>query len=121
MANVANIDLGICKAHANSQHEEASSWGPRNAKGRRTKTKQLQAKSMSRSVSTRASIFRNGANQIVRLPRELRFSEAVKEVRIQKQGDSLLISLLKPDWTSFFSIAIDVPEDFLESGDRLIR
>jgi antitoxin VapB len=91
---------------------------PRNAKRRRTETKQPQAKSMSTSVSKRASIFRNGANQAVRLPQELRFSEAVKEVRIRKQGDSLLISPVKPDWTSFFSLAIDVPEDFLEPRDR---
>ena len=91
---------------------------PRNAKPRRKEKKQPQAKSMSTSVSKRASIFRNGANQAVRLPQELRFAEAIKEVRIRKQGDSLLISPIKPDWTSFFSLAIDVPEDFLEPRDR---
>jgi len=91
---------------------------PRKAKRRRTVKAQPQAKSMSTSVSKRASIFRNGANQAVRLPQELRFSEAVKEVRIRKQGDSLLISPIKPDWASFFSLAIDVPEDFLEPRDR---
>jgi antitoxin VapB len=91
---------------------------PRNAKRRQTEKKRPQAKSMSTSVSKRASIFRNGANQAVRLPQELRFSEAVKEVRIRKQGDSLLISPIKPDWASFFSLAIDVPEDFLEPRDR---
>jgi antitoxin VapB len=91
---------------------------PRKAKRRRTEKKPPQAKSMSTSVSKRASIFRNGANQAVRLPQELRFSEAVKEVRIRKQGDSLVISPIKPDWASFFSLAIDVPEDFLESRDR---
>jgi antitoxin VapB len=91
---------------------------PPNAKRRRTEKKQPQPKSMAMSVSRRASIFRNGANQAVRLPQELRFSEAVKEVRIRKQGDSLLISPIKPDWASFFSLAIDVPEDFLEPRDR---
>ena len=91
---------------------------PRNAKRRRPETKQPQAKPMSAAVSRRALIFRNGASQAVRLPQELRFSEAVKEVRIRKQGDSLVISPIKPDWASFFSLAIDVPEDFLESRDR---
>ena len=91
---------------------------PRNAKRRQKGKKPPQAKSMSTSVSKRASIFRNGANQAVRLPQELRFSEAVKEVRIRKQGDSLVISPIKPDWASFFSLAIDVPEDFLEPQDR---
>jgi antitoxin VapB len=91
----------------------------RNAKRRRKeKKKQPQTKSMSASLSKRASIFRNGVNQVVRLPQELRFSEAVKEVRIRKQGDSLLISPIKQDWTSFFSLAIDVSEDFLEPRDR---
>ena len=88
-----------------------------NAKRRRKEKKQLRTKSMSTSLSKRASIFRNGVSQVVRLPRELRFSEAIKEVRIRKQGDSLLISPIKPDWASFFSLAIDVPEDFLEPRD----
>ena len=74
--------------------------------------------SMSMSVSKRALIFRNGANQTVRIPQELRFSETVKEVRIRRQGDSLVISPVKPDWASFFSVAIDGPEDFLEPRDR---
>jgi len=38
----------------------------------------------------------------------------MKEVRIRKKGDILLISPVRPDWASFFSMAIDVPEDFLE-------
>jgi antitoxin VapB len=74
-----------------------------------------QAESMSAAVSRRASIFRNGGNQAVRLPQELRFSDEVKEVRIRKQGDALLISPIKPDWATFFSLAIDVPEDFLQT------
>jgi antitoxin VapB len=73
---------------------------------------------MSTSVFKRASIFRNGANQAVRLPQELRFPEEVKEVRIRKQGDSLLISPVRPDWASFFASDVDVPDDFLEQrGD----
>ncbi|MBW4053716.1 MAG: AbrB/MazE/SpoVT family DNA-binding domain-containing protein [Proteobacteria bacterium] len=66
----------------------------------------------------RASIFRNGANQAVRLPQELRFPEEVKEVRIRKQGDSLVLSPIRPDWASFFALKVDVPEDFLaDRGD----
>jgi antitoxin VapB len=69
---------------------------------------------MSRGVAKQASIFRNGANQAVRLPQELRFPEDVKEVRIRKQGDGLLITPVKPDWSSFFALQVDVPNDFLE-------
>ena len=75
------------------------------------------AKSLSSSVSKRASIFRNGANQAVRLPQELRFPEDVKEVRIRKQGNGLFISPVKPDWSSFFAMQVDVPDDFLENRD----
>ena len=72
---------------------------------------------MSTSASRRASIFRNGANQAVRLPHELRFPDEVTEVRIRKQGDSLLISPLRADWASFFSLQTDVPDDFLTERD----
>ena len=65
----------------------------------------------------RASIFRNGSNQAVRLPQELRFPNEVKEVRIRKRGDSLVISPLRPDWASFFAIAVSVPDDFLNNGE----
>jgi antitoxin VapB len=72
------------------------------------------ARSMSSAVVKRASIFRNGANQAVRLPQELRFPADVKEVRIRKQGNGLFISPVKPNWSSFFAMRVDVPDDFLE-------
>lgn len=70
-------------------------------------------KSMAAVASKRASIFRNGSNQAVRLPQELKFPENVKEVRVRKQGDGLLLSPVKPDWSSFFALEVDVPDDFL--------
>jgi antitoxin VapB len=73
----------------------------------------------SEAGSRRASIFRNGSNQAVRLPQEMRFADNIKEVRIRRQGGGLLISPIKPDWVSFFSISVDVPDDFLaDRGDR---
>jgi antitoxin VapB len=80
-------------------------------------TSKVAAKSTSNTVSKRASIFRNGANQAVRLPQELRFPAEVKEVRIRKQGDGLLLSPIKPNWASFFAMNVDVPDDFLENRD----
>ena len=71
------------------------------------------AKSMAASATKRASIFRNGSNQAVRLPQELKFPENVKEVRIRKQADGLLLSPVRPDWSSFFELDVVVPEDFL--------
>ena len=87
---------------------------PSKPKRRKKSKAKAAARRMSTSASRRASIFRNGKNQAVRLPQELRFSEDVKEVRIRKQGDNLVLSPLKPDWASFFALEADVPEDFLE-------
>jgi antitoxin VapB len=90
---------------------------PRTGKSKSVTSKSA-ARSLPSAVSKRASIFRNGANQAVRLPQELRFPADVKEVRIRKQGDGLLISPVKPDWLSFFAMHVDVPDDFLENrGD----
>ncbi len=70
-------------------------------------------KSSSEAGSRRASIFRNGSNQAVRLPQEMRFADHIKEVRIRRQGGGLLISPIKPDWASFFALDVPVPDDFL--------
>jgi antitoxin VapB len=85
----------------------------RKANRRDSRPKRTAAKSTSVATSRRASIFRNGANQAVRLPQELRFPEEVKEVRVRKQGDSLVLSPIRPDWASFFALKVNVPDDFL--------
>ena len=64
-------------------------------------------------MARRASIFRNGRNQAVRLPQDLKFPDKVKEVQVRKEGDSILLSPVKPDWASFFSLDVQVPDDFL--------
>ncbi len=90
----------------------------RKARRQKSPSKRTAAKSMSTASSRRASIFRNGTNQAVRLPQELRFPEEVKEVRIRKQGDSLVLSPIRPNWASFFALKVDVPDDFLaDRGD----
>jgi antitoxin VapB len=65
----------------------------------------------------RAAVFRNGSNQAVRLPQELRFPNDVKEVRIRKQGDGLLISPVRPNWHSFFALRASVPDEFLSNRE----
>lgn len=70
------------------------------------------------ATSRRASLFRNGANQAVRLPQDLRFPGDISEVQIRKQGDSLVISPVKPDWSTFFATQVAVPEDFLSQRDQ---
>ncbi len=78
-------------------------------------TSKSATRSISSGVARRASIFQNGANQAVRLPQEMRFPTDVKEVRIRRQGDGLVITPVKPDWASFFALQIEVPDDFLEN------
>ncbi|MBS0364400.1 MAG: AbrB/MazE/SpoVT family DNA-binding domain-containing protein [Proteobacteria bacterium] len=65
------------------------------------------------TVRRRAAIFRNGRNQAVRLPQDLKFPEKVKEVQVRKQGDSILLSPVRPDWPSFFALDVSVPDEFL--------
>ncbi|MDJ0841918.1 MAG: type II toxin-antitoxin system VapB family antitoxin [Acidobacteriota bacterium] len=59
-----------------------------------------------------ASIFKNGKNQAVRLPRDLEF-ENVKEVSIRKEGRSIILTPLKKDWLSFAD-APKADDDFLK-------
>jgi antitoxin VapB len=92
------------------------------AKRGKTKAKAAMPKPMAAAVARhgtvkRASIFRNGSNQAVRLPQDLKFGEHVKEVRIRKLADGLLLSPVKPDWVSFFALELDVPDDFLTDRD----
>jgi len=85
---------------------------------RKPSREKISAKSMRNAAHRRASIFRNGRNQAVRLPQDLKFPETVKEVQVQRQGDSILLSPVRADWASFFALEVRVPEDFLaERGD----
>jgi len=63
--------------------------------------------------SRRAAIFRNGRNQAVRLPQDLKFPDKVKEVEVRKHGDSILLSPVRPDWATFFSLVVSVTDEFL--------
>jgi antitoxin VapB len=84
------------------------------AKKPRSKSKPaVSAKNGSGAAVKHAAIFRNGSNQAVRLPQDFRFPNEVKEVRIRKQGDGLLLSPVKPNWASFFALKVTVPDEFM--------
>lgn len=57
---------------------------------------------------TRASIFKNGSNQAVRLPRGMEL-EGVSEVELTHQGDGILITPVRKNWTSF--AMVDAADD----------
>lgn len=64
------------------------------------------------------SIFQNGRNQAIRLPRDLEF-EGVSELEIRKEGDSIILRPVRPTWTSF----VDEPladADFLVEREQVL-
>lgn len=65
------------------------------------------------TAERRASLIRNGANQAVRLPQDMRFPEGVDEVVIRREGNKLVLSAAKPEWKDFFALTTVVPDDFL--------
>jgi antitoxin VapB len=57
------------------------------------------------------SIFMNGPNQAIRIPREMEFKD-VAELEIRREGDTLMLRPLRPSWASLGDVpAVDA--DFL--------
>jgi len=65
------------------------------------------------------SIFQNGKNQAVRLPRDLEF-KGVTELEIIKHGDSITLRPARPDWLSFADGERADP-DFLQERPAVIK
>ncbi|QTR45144.1 AbrB/MazE/SpoVT family DNA-binding domain-containing protein [Thiothrix litoralis] len=57
------------------------------------------------------SIFANGNNQAVRIPKDMEFSN-LKELEIFREGDSLILRPTRPDWLSFAELD-KADDDFL--------
>ena len=66
-----------------------------------------------------ASLFRNGSNQAVRLPRGLEF-EGVSEVEIRRQGNSIVLTPVRKSWRSFAETA-PVDDGFLTERHDVIE
>lgn len=58
-----------------------------------------------------ASLFRNGGNQAVRLPRGYEF-EGVSEVEVTREGDAVILRPARKTWMSFAE-ADKADSDFL--------
>lgn len=48
------------------------------------------------------SIFKNGNNRAIRLPRDLDF-DGVSELEIVREGDSIILRPVRPTWSSLAS------------------
>ena len=64
------------------------------------------------------AVFRNGKNQAVRLPKDMEF-DGVSELEIIKEGDTIILRPLKPNWVSFAKLD-SADRDFLLERSNVI-
>ena len=64
------------------------------------------------------SIFKNGNNRAIRLPRYLDF-EGVSELEIVREGDSIILRPVRPTWGSFFELEKADP-DFMADREDVV-
>lgn len=62
------------------------------------------------------SIFKNGNNRAIRLPRDLDF-EGVSELEIVREGDRIILRPLRPNWSSFLELEKADPGFMTERED----
>jgi len=65
------------------------------------------------------SIFKNNANQAVRIPKDMQF-EGVTELEIQREGDTILLRPVRPNWTSF-AVEPAAESDFLTERVNVVE
>jgi len=61
--------------------------------------------------TTTVSLFRNGKNQAVRIPRDMEF-KGVTELVMTREGDTLILRPSRPTWSSLAELE-PVDADFL--------
>ncbi len=62
-------------------------------------------------------IFKNGNSLAVRIPKKLTFDNDIKEVEIERRGDTLLIRALEREsWAGIGAIFHMFSSDFMEGG-----
>lgn len=64
------------------------------------------------------SIFKNGVNQAIRLPKDLAF-DGVSELEIVKQGDSIILRPVRPTWKSLAQNS-KADADFLQERPDIV-
>ena len=64
------------------------------------------------------SIFRNGSNQAVRLPKDMEF-KGVQQLEIIQQGDTIILRPLRPSWLTL-NESEKADSDFLQDRVNII-
>ena len=57
------------------------------------------------------SIFTNGNNQAIRIPKDMQFSD-ISELETMREGETLILRPVRPDWLSFAEVE-KADDDFL--------
>ncbi|EAW6352604.1 TPA: AbrB/MazE/SpoVT family DNA-binding domain-containing protein [Escherichia coli] len=66
----------------------------------------------------KVSIFVNGNNRAIRIPRDMDF-EGVSELEIQREGESLILKPVRPSWSSFAEVD-KADSDYLTDRDDVL-
>lgn len=61
----------------------------------------------------------NNRSQTVTMPLEFRFPDAVREVFIRRDGESVVLTPRPSDWSGFFASGLTASADFMADADRL--
>ena len=64
------------------------------------------------------SIFKNGKNQAIRLPKDMEF-EGLSELEIVKEGDTIILRPTRPNWLSLLAVE-KADDDFLSDRDDVV-
>ena len=64
------------------------------------------------------SIFKNGKNQAVRLPKDMEY-HGVNELEIIRDGDAIILRPVRPDWLSFAKVE-KADSDFMVEREDVI-
>lgn len=64
------------------------------------------------------SIFKNGNNRAIRLPRDLDF-EGVSELEIVREGDRIILRPIRPTWGSFTQLE-KADTDFMAEREDVV-
>jgi antitoxin VapB len=79
----------------------------------------LCARQTRKQIMRTVSIFKNGSNRAVRLPRDMDFGD-VAELEIRREGDAIILRPVKPSWESF-SVLGKTDADFLSERPDVIE
>lgn len=64
------------------------------------------------------SVFKNGNNRAIRLPRDMDF-EGVSELEILREGDAIILRPVRPTWRSFTQLE-KADSDFMTERENVI-